>query len=93
MLQLKNVREVVREDNDEPTGVVVTQVIEDQKFIVYASTSKLCQLKYINISHRWLFLRGVGKPTVQAKLFRYIFLGLDFPNEIISIDRSQLVVW
>ena len=27
MLQLKNVREVVREDNDEPTGVVVTQVI------------------------------------------------------------------
>ena len=26
MLQLKNVREVVREDNDEPTGVVVTQV-------------------------------------------------------------------
>ena len=52
MLQLKNVREVVREDNDDPTGVVVTQVIEDQKFIVYASTStsKLCQLKYINIS-------------------------------------------
>ena len=29
MLQLKNVREVVREDgNDEPTGVVVTQVIK-----------------------------------------------------------------
>ena len=27
MLQLKNVREVVREGNDEPTGVVVTQVI------------------------------------------------------------------
>ena len=26
MLQLKNVREVVREGNDEPTGVVVTQV-------------------------------------------------------------------
>ena len=50
MLQLKNVGEVVREDNDEPTGVVVTQVIDDQKFIVYASTSKLCQLKYINIS-------------------------------------------
>ena len=46
MLQLKNVREVVREGNDEPTGVVVTQVIDDQKFIVYASTSKLCQLKY-----------------------------------------------
>ena len=44
MLQLKNVREVVREDNDDPTGVVVTQVIDDQKFIVYASTSKLCQL-------------------------------------------------
>ena len=50
MLQLKNVREVVREDNDDPTGVVVTQVIDDQKFIVYASTSKLCQLKNINIS-------------------------------------------
>ena len=27
MLQLKNVREVLREGNDEPTGVVVTQVI------------------------------------------------------------------
>ena len=34
MLQLKNVREVVREGNDEPTGVVVTQVIDDQNFIV-----------------------------------------------------------
>ena len=55
MLQLKNVREVVREGNDEPTGVVVTQVIDDQKFIVYASTSKLCQLKYINISRTWMF--------------------------------------
>ena len=30
MLQLKNVREVVREDgNEEPTGVVVTQVINN----------------------------------------------------------------
>ena len=38
VLQLKNVREVVREDgNDEPTGVVVTQVINSDCVLLIMS--------------------------------------------------------
>ena len=35
MLQLKNVREVVREDNDGPTGVVVTQVFNPDCLLLF----------------------------------------------------------
>ena len=42
MLQLKNVREVAREDgNDEPTGVVVTQVVNNDCVLLIMSKCAL----------------------------------------------------
>ena len=84
MLQLKNVREVVREGTEEPTGVVLTQVI-----VVYGVV--LNHVHFNNLNGRWLCLRAIGIQEL-AKQFRFLFLKHNICYEIFCF-RSGQEVW